>query len=87
MFGINLLAIETVRGHREDSVHCIWVGEGDETKTTASLKINFDFNDETLSKLGFWLYLARTISKTTGISISGPENCRLMMRKSQRSYS
>ena len=36
MFGVYLLAIETVRGHGEDSVHGIWVGEGDETKSTGN---------------------------------------------------
>ena len=45
MLGINLLAIETMRGHGEHSVHCVWVGEGDETKTAASLQRKVTFID------------------------------------------
>ena len=41
VLGVNLLAIETVRGNREHSVHSVWVGEGDETETAASLQRNY----------------------------------------------
>ena len=37
---VDLLAIEAMRGHGEHSVHCVRVGEGDETKTAASLQRN-----------------------------------------------
>ena len=40
VLGVDLLAIETMRGHGEDSVNGVWVGEGDETKTAASLQRN-----------------------------------------------
>ena len=38
--GVDLLAVENVAGDGEDAVHSLRVGEGDESETSASLKVN-----------------------------------------------
>ena len=39
MLGVDLLAVQAVRGHGEDPVHSLGVGEGDEAEASAPLNI------------------------------------------------